>query len=122
EAGTAIPGERRAHLRAREEHGDHDLQGKVAEEAVAADRGPRGQPALSVELDEEIDGAIDDARLLLESRIRVDEAQQLDDPLDAIEITERILHGECAAASRRRRSGAAPVAWTSRGTIRVRRR
>ena len=60
---------------------------------MATNRRPRGQPALAIELDEEVDGPVDDARLLGESGIRVDEAEDLDDPLDPIEITERVLHG-----------------------------
>src|SRR5438552_15744933 len=90
---AAIPRKRRADGGAREEHGHHDFEREVAEDPVAANRRPRGQPALSIELDEEVDGAVDDPRLLGESGIRVDEAEDLDDPLDPIEITERVLHG-----------------------------
>src|SRR5207237_8736222 len=66
---------------------------EVAEAAVPANRRPRGHSSLSIDLDEEVDGPVDAPRLLGESRIRVDEAEDLDDPLDPIEITERVLHG-----------------------------
>src|SRR5262245_57433919 len=60
---------------------------------MAADGRACPQPALAIELDEQISGAVDHTPLVLESRIRVDEAQQLDDALDAIEIAEREFHG-----------------------------
>ena len=53
---------------------------------MTTDGRPCGQTALAEELHEEVDGPVDDARLVAEAGRGVDEAKDLDDPLDSIEI------------------------------------
>src|SRR5436309_12579689 len=86
-----VAGERGPDVGSGKQHGHDDLDRGVAPEPLAADRGARGLAALAEELDQQVGGAVDHARLVAEARRRVHEAQQVDDLLHAVQVAERVL-------------------------------
>src|SRR5262249_50852501 len=79
-------------VRAREQKGEHDLDRVIHREPLAADGRARRLAAVAEELDEEVGRAVDDPRLIPESRRRVHEADELHALLHAVEVTQRVLH------------------------------
>src|SRR5207247_10457943 len=71
--GEVIPREGRAHIGSREEQLDDDLDGGVAAEPAAADGGAGGLAPIAADLHEEIGGAVDHPRLIVEAGGRSEE-------------------------------------------------
>src|SRR5438094_9893007 len=78
--------ERRPHVAAGEQQGHDDLDRRAAAEALATDGRPRRLAALAEELDQQVGGAVDHARLVVEAGRRVHEAEQVNDLLHAVEV------------------------------------
>src|SRR5260370_39185078 len=81
----------RPHLAAGEQQGHDDLDRRAAAETLAADGRARRLAAGAVQLDEEVGGAVDHARLVVEAGHRVHKSEHVHDLLDAVELPPRVL-------------------------------
>src|SRR5690606_29078339 len=79
-----------------------DLHALSAWKLEYADRRPGVHSRLSPQAGENVGSAVDDAELVVESRRRFDETQELDDPGHPIEASDLVRdgpqHRQCASA------------------------